>query len=172
MRSRIRSFGYVYRTYCSPSSQKLILQGVFVNGVDQGLFKGVRTPAYNAAPNAGGYSNSPVKDLDSIDMRCNVMGDIPAPDTIKVQPGDHLTFDWHHDYRNDTDEPIAYSHHGPSIIYISPDPPTEDSFVKLWHEGLYESLPFPQPGKWSTTADIRAKHGKMNMRVPKDLRAG
>jgi hypothetical protein len=35
-------------------------QGVFVNGVDQGLYKGIRTPAYNAAPNAGGYANSPV----------------------------------------------------------------------------------------------------------------
>jgi cellulase len=68
---------------------------VFVNGVDQGLFKGVRTPAFNGAPNGGGYSNSPVKNLTSIDMRCNVLGDIAAPDTIKVVPGDNLTFDWY-----------------------------------------------------------------------------
>ncbi|KAF1964943.1 endoglucanase B [Bimuria novae-zelandiae CBS 107.79] len=157
---------------CSNALAHTFIWGVFVNGIDQGLFKGIRTPPYNGGPNAGGYANSPIKDIDSIDLRCNVMGDIQAPDTIKVQPGDNLTFDWHHDYRNDSDDIIAFSHHGPSLIYISPDPPTENSFVKLWHEGLYETLPFPQPGKWSTTADIRANHGKMNVRVPKNLKAG
>jgi cellulase len=63
--------------------------------VDQGLFKGVRIPAYNGAPGKGGYNNSPVKDLSLIDLRCNVMGDIQARDTIKVVPGDNLTFDWY-----------------------------------------------------------------------------
>lgn len=103
-------------------------------------------------------------------MRCNVLGDIQAPDTIKVLPGDNLTFDWHHDYRNDSDEIIAYSHHGPSTVYISPDPPTENSFVKLWHEGKFEELPFPQPGKWSTTADIRAKYGKIMLECQRIFR--
>jgi cellulase len=70
-------------------------QGVYVNGVDQGTFSGVRVPAYNGAPGKGGYNNGPVKDLTSIDMRCNVMGDIPTSDTIKVVPGDSLTFDWY-----------------------------------------------------------------------------
>jgi cellulase len=69
-------------------------QGVYVNGVDQGTFSGIRVPAYNGAPGKGGYNNGPVKDLTSIDMRCNVMGDIPTSDTIKVVPGDSLTFDW------------------------------------------------------------------------------
>ena len=68
-------------------------QGVFVNGVDQGTFRGIRTPPYNAAPPRG-YANSPVKDLDSIDMRCNVMGDKQTSYTIQVEPGDQLTFDW------------------------------------------------------------------------------
>lgn len=61
---------------------------------------------------------------------------------------------------------------GPALVYISPDPPTENSFVKLWHEGLYESNPFPQPGKWTTTADIAKNHGHMNVRIPKDLKPG
>jgi hypothetical protein len=69
-------------------------QGVYVNGIDQGTFKGVRVPAYNGAPGKGGYNNGPVKDLSSIDLRCNVMGDIQTLDTIKVVPGDSLTFDW------------------------------------------------------------------------------
>ncbi|EOA81141.1 hypothetical protein ACJQWK_07617 [Exserohilum turcicum] len=146
--------------------------GVFVNGVDQGTFKGIRIPAYNGQNGRGGYNNSPVKDLDSIDMRCNVMGDVQAHDTIKVAPGDNLTFDWHHELRNDTDEVIASSHHGPSLIYISPDPPRDNSFVKLWHAGKIESNPFPQPGEWSTTSDIAKKFGHMNVRVPAGLKAG
>ncbi|KAI4919520.1 hypothetical protein J4E90_001655 [Alternaria incomplexa] len=146
--------------------------GVFVNGIDQGTFKGVRIPAYNGQNGKGGYNNSPVKDLNSIDMRCNVMGDIQAHDTIKVQPGDNLTFDWHHENRNNKDEVIANSHHGPSLIYISPDPPTENSFVKIWHEGKFESNPFPQAGKWSTTGDIAMNFGHMNVRVPEGLKAG
>lgn len=100
------------------------------------------------------------------------MGDVQAHDTIKVAPGDNLTFDWHHELRNNTDEVIAYSHHGPSLIYISPDPPTNTSFVKLWHAGKIESNPFPQAGKWSTTADIRANYGRMNVRIPAGLKAG
>lgn len=71
----------------------IIPQGVFVNGVDQGTFRGIRQPAYNGPPPRG-YANSPVKDLNSIDMRCNVLGDNQNPYTIKVKPGDNLTFDW------------------------------------------------------------------------------
>jgi cellulase len=61
---------------------------------------------------------------------------------------------------------------GPSLVYISPDPPTENSFVKLWHSGKYISNPFPQAGKWSTTSDIKKNFGHMNMRIPADLKAG
>ncbi|KAF2848020.1 lytic polysaccharide monooxygenase [Plenodomus tracheiphilus IPT5] len=146
--------------------------GVFVNGVDQGTFRGVRIPAYNGQNGKGGYNNGPVKDLDSIDLSSNVLGDIQAHDTIQFAPGDHLTFDWHHEVRNDTDDVIASSHHGPPLVYISPDPPTENSFVKLWHSGKYESHPFPQPGKWPATSDIAKNFGHMNARIPKDLKAG
>lgn len=80
---------------------------MYVNGVDQGTGKGIRTPAYNGAPGKGGYNNGPVKDLTSIDMRCNVMGDFQASETIKVMPGDNLTFDWyalHHSCQTNVDE--------------------------------------------------------------------
>ncbi|KAK0717308.1 glycosyl hydrolase family 61-domain-containing protein [Lasiosphaeria miniovina] len=146
--------------------------GVFVNGVDQGTYRAIRTPAYNNPPPRG-YANSPVKDLDSIDMRCNVLGDKQVPYTIKVAPGDNLTFDWHHNNRTDADDVIADSHHGPALVYLSPDPPTDNSFVKIWEEGLYEqgTTPFT-PGKWATTADIAANHGHMNVRIPAGLKAG
>ncbi|KAF2280601.1 endoglucanase B [Westerdykella ornata] len=153
-------------------SAHTFIWGVFVNGVDQGSFKGIRTPPYNGPPGGGGYNNSPVKNLTSIDIRCNVMGDIQAPDTIVVRPGDNFTFDWHHDKRSTNDDVIASSHHGPSLVYISPDPPTENSFVKIWHEGLYEESVFPNPGKWSTTQNIAANGGSMNVRIPPGLKSG
>lgn len=53
----------------------------------------MRIPAHNGPP-PHGYANSPVKDLESPDMRCNVLGDIPVPYTIDVMPGDTLTLDW------------------------------------------------------------------------------
>ena len=84
---------------------------MFVNGVDQGTFKGIRTPAYNG-PSPRGYANSPVKDVNSIDIRCNVLGDKQVEHTIQVRPGDNLTLDWKHDKRTDADDIIASSHHG------------------------------------------------------------
>ncbi|KAH3948519.1 hypothetical protein HBH53_096810 [Parastagonospora nodorum] len=167
----VRSLAIAVSLLACQAAAHTFIWGVYVNGIDQGTGKGIRTPAYNGAPGKGGYNNGPVKDLTSIDMRCNVMGDIQTSETIKVMPGDNLTFDWHHDYRNDTDDIIADSHHGPSLIYISPDPPTPSSFIKLWHSGK-TSLPFPQPGLWSTTSDIRAHYGHMNMRIPAALKPG
>ncbi|KAF2836998.1 lytic polysaccharide monooxygenase [Patellaria atrata CBS 101060] len=145
--------------------------GVFLNGVDQGSFRGIRTPAFNGAPPSG-YNNSPVKNLTSIDMRCNVLGDFQNSHTIKVVPGDTLTFDWHHDYRTPADDVIDTSHHGPAMIYLSPDPPTENSFVKIWEKGLWDAGEMLKPGKWATTADIKANGGLMHMRVPEGLKAG
>lgn len=59
------------------------------------------------------------------------------------------------------------------MIYLSPDPPRDNSFVKVWEEGLYEMNPEPYgPGKWATTADIAANHGKMNFRIPAGLQPG
>lgn len=94
---RILSFGYDHlRALLTKLTITHYLQGVYVNGVDQGTSKGIRTPAYNNGPGkGGGYNNGPVKDLSSIDLRCNVLGDRPAADTIKVAPGDNLTFDWY-----------------------------------------------------------------------------
>jgi len=48
----------------------------------------------------------------------------------------------------------------------------ENSFVKLWHSGKYESNPFPAAGKWSTTDDIKKNYGHMNVRIPEGLKAG
>lgn len=96
---------------------------------------GIRTPANNG-PIGPGYNSSPVKNLTSIDLRCNLLGDSQAPDTIVVAPGDTLSFEWYgahsftsineppklnkpgsrgHESRLDIDDIIANSHHG--MIY-------------------------------------------------------
>jgi len=62
---------------------------------------------------------------------------------------------------------------GPALVYMSPDPPTNNSFVKIWEEGLYEMSKEPHgPGKWATTSDIAANAGHMNVRIPAELKPG
>ncbi|KAF2184265.1 lytic polysaccharide monooxygenase [Zopfia rhizophila CBS 207.26] len=139
--------------------------GVYVNGVDQELFEGVRTPAYNGPPGSG-YSNSPVKDLNSIDLRCNVMGDKQAPNTTKMATGDNLTFDWYKTMATRNILPIADSS---GSITISETRLAMSLLTRITHEGLYEG---GTPGKWSTTSNIAKNHGQMNIRIPKALRAG
>ena len=59
------------------------------------------------------------------------------------------------------------------MVYLSPDPPTDNSFVKIWHEGKYEqSKEILEPGKWATTSDIVSNKGHMNVRIPAGLKAG
>lgn len=58
-----------------------------------GTFRAIRTPAYNG-PSPHGYANSPIKNLTSVDLKCNVLGDKQVNYTIQVRPGDNLTFDW------------------------------------------------------------------------------
>jgi len=40
------------------------------------------------------------------------------------------------------------------MIYLSPNPPIADSFVKIFHKGKYEEGKEPlAPGKWATTSE-------------------
>ncbi|SPN99234.1 uncharacterized protein DNG_02271 [Cephalotrichum gorgonifer] len=148
------------------------IYGIYLNGEDLGSFNGIRIPAFNGPPPRG-YANSPVKDVTSPDIRCNVLGDHSVPYTIDVVPGDTLTLDWHHDSRTPTDDVIDKSHHGAALAYLSPDPPTENSFVKIWHKGKYEQAAEPLgQGKWAITSEIKPRNGLMNVRIPADLAPG
>ncbi|KAG8945697.1 hypothetical protein FRC04_000556 [Tulasnella sp. 424] len=138
---------------------------VYVNGVDQGTGVGVRDPIPEGPPPYG-YSNWPFKDVLSPDMKCHVLGDQQDCNTINVLPGDVVTFDWHHDNRTTADDIIATSHLGPCLIYISPDPPTDNSWVKLWHQGQYGN------NQWCTTNNLIDAKGKLNVAIPNDLAPG
>lgn len=89
-------------------------------------------------------------------MRCHSLGDIAVSDTIKVGPNDILTFvfcdhgffcsvvltthsrfEWHHRTRSDSDQVIDPSHRGAAAVYISPNPPRDNTWVS-------DSSPFYQ----------------------------
>ncbi|KAK0714089.1 glycosyl hydrolase family 61-domain-containing protein, partial [Lasiosphaeria miniovina] len=109
---------------------------VQVDGADQGDGRNVyiRSP-----PN-----NSPVKDLASPDLVCNVNGGRAVSSFVKAAAGATLTFEWFHDNRND--DIIDGTHKGPIITYIAPFTATNgaqsiwtkiaedgfDSATKLW----------------------------------------
>lgn len=58
----------------------------WVNGVDQG---DGRTTYIRSPPN-----NSPVKDLSSPDLVCNVAGGTAMPDFVKAAAGDTISLEW------------------------------------------------------------------------------
>ncbi|KAJ3476621.1 hypothetical protein NLI96_g11037 [Meripilus lineatus] len=138
---------------------------VWVNGVDQGSGVAIREPAYNGPPPKG-YANSPVRDLNSIDLRCNVLGDVPDPHTVQVKPDDILTFEWHHNNRTAADDIIDLSHKGAGNIYISPNPPSDNSFVKIQEEGEFAD------GTWYVAGKLNQRAGKQDVRIPHDLAPG
>ncbi len=135
------------------------MYGVWVNGVDQGDGRNVyiRSP-----PN-----NSPVKDLASTDLVCNVNGGKAVGSFVKAAAGDKLTFEWYHDSRGD--DIIAQSHKGPVITYIAPYTETngaESIWTKIAEDG-YDSA----TKLWAVDKLI-ANKGKQDFVLPAGLAAG
>ncbi|KAK0476709.1 glycosyl hydrolase family 61-domain-containing protein [Armillaria novae-zelandiae] len=128
----------------------------WVDGVDQGAGAGV----YIRQP----PSNSPVKDLTSDEVFCNVDGTTAASGTISIAAGGTLTSEWYHDTRGD--DIIASSHVGPIVAYIAPADATagEDAWVKIYEEGYDGS-------EWAVTKLI-ANEGKVDITIPSTLAAG
>lgn len=51
-------------------------------------------------------------------------------------------------------------------MYISPDPPRDDSWVKLFEEGEYA------PGEWFVTTKLIEAHGVHSIKIPTALAPG
>jgi len=117
---------------------------LYLNGVDQGLGIGkyIRGPP----------SNSPVKDVTSKDIICNV-NNSPVPQTIEVSAGDQLTIEWFHSTRND--DIINPSHKGPVMVYIAPTSSNGEGAV--WSKIFNDD--------WATNSLIAAK-GHVTVTVP------
>ncbi|KAK0112856.1 hypothetical protein ONS95_014580 [Cadophora gregata] len=132
---------------------------MFVNDVNQGV-----------GNTDGGYirfppSNSPIKDITSTDMTCNVANK-KAAKTVAVAAGDKLTLEWHHDTNTAADDIIAASHVGPVMVYIAPTASNGagDVWVKLAEDGYDGS-------KWAVQKLI-ANKGKHDVTLPSTLADG
>ncbi|KAK4101153.1 lytic polysaccharide monooxygenase [Parathielavia hyrcaniae] len=143
--------------FASGAAAHATMYGVWVNGVDQGDGRNVyiRSP-----PN-----NSPVKDLASTDMVCNVNGARAASSFVQAAAGDTLTFEWYHNTR--TDDIIDGSHKGPIITYIAPY--TEGNGAQsIWtkiDEAGYDG------SQWAVDKLI-ANKGLYDFKIPANLAAG
>ncbi|KAK7418643.1 hypothetical protein QQX98_003832 [Neonectria punicea] len=131
--------------------------GVWVNGVDQGDGRSayIRSPA----------NNSPVKDLTSADIACNVNGGKAVTEFVSAAAGDKLTFEWYHDNRGD--DIIAASHKGPVITYIAPYTESDGTgaiWTKIAEDGYDGS-------EWAVDKLIAAG-GKADFTLPDGLAAG
>ena len=135
------------------------MYSVWVNGVDQGDGRNVyiRSP-----PN-----NSPVKDLASTALACNVNGGKAGSSFVQASAGDTLTFEWYHDNRGD--DIIDGSHKGPVITYIAPYTEgngAESIWTKIAEDG-YDSA----SKLWAVDRLISNK-GKQDFVLPAGLAAG
>ncbi|KAH6675255.1 glycosyl hydrolase family 61-domain-containing protein [Plectosphaerella plurivora] len=133
------------------------MHGVWVNGVDQGDGRKeyIRTPE----------NNSPVKDLASPNLACNVNGGKAVPSFVSAAAGDKLSFEWFHDNRND--DIIDKSHKGPVITYIAPYT-TGDGTGAIWTkiaEDGYDGT------SWAVDKLI-ANKGLADFTLPESLAAG
>ena len=145
-----------------------------MNGVDQGTNVGIRPPAMNGPPRASeppfidgsdsGTGSWPIKDLNLPDLRCNIFGELVAPQTISVQPGDVVSFEWGHRNRGPSDGIIDSSHKGAVLVYLAESPGL--SWVKIFEEGEYSR------GNWAVSPKLINNRGVHSIRIPAGLKSG
>jgi lytic cellulose monooxygenase (C1-hydroxylating) len=133
------------------------MYGVWVNGEDQGNGQDVyiRTP-----PN-----NSPVKDLSSPEIVCNVDGDRARPEFVSAAGGDTLSFEWYHDNRDD--DIIDGSHKGPIITWIA-EYTEGDATGAIWTKIAEDGFDGSQ---WAVDK-LKANNGLNDITVPASLKPG
>ncbi|KAG9092409.1 hypothetical protein FRC06_000114 [Ceratobasidium sp. 370] len=137
-------------------------QYLWVNGVDQGN-KCVRPPA----------SNSPVSNLSSADLACNVNGNNPAAATCTVAAGTKVAVEMHQQPgdRTCTTEAIGGNHDGPTIIYMAKVDSAASAvgssanWFKVAQTGLVSK------DYWGTDV-MNANCGKVEFTIPSDLPPG
>lgn len=135
------------------------IYGVSINGVPQG-------PGFNTYIRSP-PSNSPVKDLSSPALACNVNGGTAAPSFVRAAAGDTLTLEWQHDRQGD--DIIDPTHQGPIITYIAPlTASTGDGSGPIWTKIAEDGF---SGGRWAVDRLI-ANRGKNDVVLPRALAAG
>ncbi|KAH6908346.1 endoglucanase B [Coprinopsis sp. MPI-PUGE-AT-0042] len=153
-----------------------LVRSVYVNGVDQGTNFGIRPPAMNGPPRAGeppfidgsdsGTGSWPIRDINLPDLRCNIRGEVEAPNTVKVVPGDIVSFEWGHRSRQSTDGIIESSHKGAIAVYMAPAPGGNNSWVKIFEEAEYAK------DQWAVVPKLINNRGVHSVRIPYNLKPG
>jgi lytic cellulose monooxygenase (C1-hydroxylating) len=163
------TFATVALALASTASAHATIYGVSVNGKDlgDGRNKFIRSPQANVDAPHKEY-NSPIKDITSPDLVCNVRGGESAPEFVKAAAGDKLAIQWYHHKPNDpSDYPLADTHLGSIVTYIAAykdGNPTGPIWSKI-HQAGYEN------GQWATIKLI-ANGGKVEFSLPKSLKKG
>ncbi|KAG8681478.1 hypothetical protein FRC09_017468 [Ceratobasidium sp. 395] len=128
----------------SAASAHTIFRAGFLNGKDLGLGVG----KYIRGPD----SNSPVKDVKSKDIICNVKNS-PVAQTIEVQANDVITIE--------CDDIIDPTHKGPVMVYLAPST-TSNGAGGVWHKIFDQGF---VNGQWATDKLI-ANRGHVSIVVP------
>lgn len=95
------SFALAAASMLSMATAHTTVFNIHVNGKDQGL--GNSAAGYIRSP----PNNNPVTDVNSKDMTCNVNGGTAAAKYVNVAGGDQITFEWHHNTNDASDDIIA-----------------------------------------------------------------
>lgn len=144
-------------------------QDLWVNGVDEQAIC-VRLPP----------SNSPVTDVTSTDIRCNVGGTSGISGKCAVAAGQIVTVEMHQQPgdRSCANEAIGGDHYGPVQVYLTKvaDASTADgstSWFKIF-EDTWSAAAGASSGdddNWGTK-DLNTCCGRMNVLIPKDIAPG
>ncbi|ORY64192.1 glycosyl hydrolase family 61-domain-containing protein [Pseudomassariella vexata] len=153
----------------STVSAHSLFQQLWVDGVDM-ISQCVRTPP----------SNSPVTNVGSSDIRCNVGGTKGISGKCAVKPGSTVTVEMHAQPgdRGCSQEAIGGAHYGPVNVYLSKvnDAATADGSAQ-WYKIFADSWSAKAGGNsgdddnWGTK-DLNACCGKMDATIPADTPAG
>ncbi|PPQ97202.1 hypothetical protein CVT26_000712 [Gymnopilus dilepis] len=137
-------------------------QELWINGVDAGS-SCVRLPA----------SNSPVTDVTSNNLACNIAG--TSPNICPVQAGDVVTVEMHQQPgdRSCANEAIGGDHYGPVQIYMAAvdNAVTADGASANWFKISEMGLPSDNPDYWGTEV-LNDNCGHYSFTIPPDLAPG
>ncbi|KAI1341880.1 lytic polysaccharide monooxygenase [Xylariaceae sp. FL0016] len=144
-----------------------LFQALWVDGVDMGT-QCVRMP----------QSNSPVTNVASSDIRCNVGGSKGVAGKCAVKAGGSVTVEMHQQPgdRKCTAEALGGAHYGPVNVYLSKvdDAAKADgssSFYKIFADAWSSKGSVGDNDNWGTN-DLNTCCGKMDIPIPADTPAG
>ncbi|OBT97750.2 hypothetical protein VE01_04976 [Pseudogymnoascus verrucosus] len=143
-------------------------QDLWVDGVDEQSFC-ARLP----------QSNSPVSDVTSNDLRCNVGGATGVAGKCAVAAGSTVTVEMHQQPgdRSCANEAIGGDHFGPVLGYLSKveDAATADGsagWFKIYEDSWARGTGSNGAADYWGTKDMNLCCGRVNMKIPADIPAG